>query len=633
MTDQPRWALSLLGRPKLTDGKGREASLPRKAFVMALRLIIESPTMRLDRDAVASFLWPHNALDSRQGNLRALIKRVRSAQANAGVHPLLIEGQYLRFDAYAVDCDVYEAMRAIKSEDAQALARLAPALTRPLLEGCDDDAPEGWLWLKECRANLLADYKSFARRVLTTEVQAGQVDAKDRLAKSLIGLDATDEAAYRALMRRAAASGDLTEARAVYDQLSQALRRECARGPSDETRQLRDSIVAPSTSMPKLAPPMVLVSRKLPPLLLAPTQLIVDGSADAREYRTLVDDLAALLWKARTVRVAMSDQAPTGADLTQTYRLTVSLRRTGRCIVTTRLGYEATGEIVWTDSHAIAHEIYDDVLIRIAAPLLTRLERHQVELCDTAVEGDLSSFVLIAKANRDLASGDLPSLRRARRRFRQAMQTDKKSARACAGAARTFWLEWVLRAGPDPALLDVAEDLARKAVAIDPDSYLGHRELGMIASYRRRPDAALKNLRCAVRLSPETAMLRLDFADALVSFGAHEEALREIAAAERGGGPLDDISAWIVGTGLYMIGDYRQALGKVAEMNNSDLAWRVRVMCHGMLGEREQARQVVAKAKEFHPDFNMESWMKISPISQKIDRDHVLEGMRRAGLK
>jgi len=51
-----------------------------------------------------------------------------------------------------------------------------------------------------------------------------------------------------------------------------------------------------------------------------------------------------------------------------------------------------------------------------------------------------------------------------------------------------------------------------------------------------------------------------------------------------------------------------------------------------MLGQGEEARMAAAKSRDFNPDFDPESWSRICPISRTLDRDHILEGFRLAGL-
>lgn len=554
MVKSAGWALNLFGRPKLTDANGREANLPRKAFVLALRLVEDAPSMRLGREAASAFLWPRSERGQRQANLRALAKRVRAAQAALAASPVVFTSSDVSFDASAGVCDILELRKILKAEDAGALGERSETFSRPLLEGFDDEPLDVRLWIGERQARISSDIAALETRT-----------------------------------------------------------------------EKRKPVSAPPRSI--ATPTLALATAFLaPPLLFTPPQPICDAPELGLAFPTLVDDLVALLWKARTVRVALRDRVSDGED--PVYRLDLRLRGANVPILASRLVHSRSGEIVWADRVPLDASAYEATLMGLTLCWLGSIERHQIAVSAGAAEGELSPFVLVAKAERDLGNGDLPSLRRARKRFRLALHSGAKSARAFAGAARSFWLEWVLRAGPDPSLLDVAEDLARKAIATDPDSFVGYRELGMIASYQRRPDAAQKSLDSAAALSPHNVPLRFDLADVLMLSGAHVQALEAVEAlADQG-----DFALWTLATGRYMVGDYQGALRTIEDMKFPEPAWRARLASLGMLGRRDEAARVAAEAREFHPDFKLEVWLETFPIARRIDREHVREGFARSGF-
>lgn len=623
--------LSLFGAPRLTDAEGREVALPKKAYLLALRLVEERLGMRLDRDVAAQFLWPEHDLDGRRANLRTLLKRIRAAQAAAGVAPIVIAARWVAFDASAVDCDAAAAFAALRGRNVVELARLAQTASRPLLETGDPEFVETTVWLWDVRSRFVADFIRLGRAALSASALERAPEARRALALGLIALDSCDELAYRALMSAAAARGDSDEALASFDQLTGQLRRRDGRLPSPETCALRDRLAAPREQTAELSVAALRPSApdRLPPLLL------VSGRALAAtdSFPRLADDLGAQLWRGRSVRVAVCDPATPSPDpcAQNVYRVHVSQRQAA-ALATIRLTFEGTQEIVWAHSYALTHETADAVVATATAAMLDRVERHQIDLSEAAGESDPSTFLMLAKANRDLKRADLPSIRRARRRFRDVFKQDECCARAYAGAARGYWLDWLMRAGPDQLLLDSAGALARKAVEIDPDDPFGHREMGMVASYRRRHQEALTSLERAVALAPEHPGIKLDMADALFSCGARREAMRQIEAAERAGSGGDDIASWMIATGLYLDEQYAAALEKLSTMQAQDSTWRLRLLCHAQLGQHEKTRLAVVKTLEFQPDFDPESWARVCPISEPADREHILDGLRIAGL-
>lgn len=552
MDSKAGWALNLFGRPQLIDAWGREANLPRKAFVLVSRLIDEAPDMRLDRDEAAAFLWPCSHRSQRLANLRALGKRVRAVQLAAGSSLLVFDSDHVAFDAAGGVCDVLELRRALKTGNMAELAARRPALDRLLLEGCENETPDLPFWLSDRRWKLIA--------------------------------------AAAALSSAAAESPDRGQA----------------------------------TTTPA-APGMSAKRPSVSPLLVAPLAPDCNSPELALAFPTLVDDLAALFWKARAVRVALRDG---GASDEPAYRLDLYLRNPESPQLGCRIVHAPSGEVVWSERAALDPSAHEDVLHRLAQAGLVCIERREIAVSAGVAENELSPFVLVAKAERDLECGDLPAVRRARRRFRTALQSGPGTARAYAGMARSYWLEWVLRAGPDPTLLEIAEDLARKAIAADPECPDGFRELGMIASYRRRPETALKFLERAMNMAPENLALRFDWADAAISSGAHAEALASVEGVRSEA----DFAAWVVATGKYLRGDYESALRLIEQMQNPLPAWRARLMALGMAGKRGEAEVAARQAREFHPVFNLDTWLRTFPISNRRDREHIEEGFHRAGF-
>ncbi|MGO9741964.1 MAG: hypothetical protein ACLPN5_10715 [Roseiarcus sp.] len=578
MVSGSRRSLQLCGRPGLSRSDGREVSWPKKAFLIALRLILEAPEAGLERSDLASFLWPHHGPERRAGNLRALLKRIHAAQADTGTFPLVEDAGRVRFDASAVDCDLVELQRAIASGDIGELARTAPTAARPLLEGFDDSGPGAGAWLAERRAGLAAD---FAR--------AAGADPKALEPLARVGLD---EGA----------------------------------GPAAPPFDF-----AP----PRWRRPAPARIRRPLPLLLAASRIVVDPRLDPAPFRALVDDLVVRLWRTRTVRVAVRNRRNSGLDEppAPTYRLRTSVSDAGGLRLGARLTSEPSGELVWAAAFALDFDRYDLTLASLVSAALSRLERHVVDRESGGGGADPSSFVLVARAFRDLERADLASLERARRRFHAALSGDGSYARAYSGAARSYLLEWLLRSGADPSALEIAEDCARRAIAIDSDDFFGHRELGLVDSFRRRPDAAQRRFERALELAPEHAGLRSDYAAVLIFSGAPDEGLRQADIADELGGASNDVGAWNRANGHLSIGDCRAALAAAHRMRSPNAAWRLRLVCHSLLGEIDEARRIAAAGlAAIEPDFSLDRWARLVPYARQEDIQRMIEGFRLAGL-
>ncbi len=77
------------------------------------------------------------------------------------------------------------------------------------------------------------------------------------------------------------------------------------------------------------------------------------------------------------------------------------------------------------------------------------------------------------------------------------------------------------------------------------------------------------------------------------------------------------------------------ALAREAIRHRGDLtgAYRVLAVSAGMSGDREKAQMALAELRRTQPNISL-AWIETQlPWSNDADREHYLEGLRRAGLE
>src|SRR6185295_8361657 len=89
---------------------------------------------------------------------------------------------------------------------------------------------------------------------------------------------------------------------------------------------------------------------------------------------------------------------------------------------------------------------------------------------------------------------------RARGYYRKALELDPAFARAYAGLAMTYAMDYRLREPADPGLLARAFELAQSAREIDPDIAEVHWAIGFVHAQGRRHDQAIAALSRAIEL-------------------------------------------------------------------------------------------------------------------------------------
>ncbi len=200
----------------------------RRAEELVQLLALVGGRRLLLRDQVIDALWPHLDVQAGGANLRKAAHHVRQALDNQDA-VALHGGQVALLPDRPVECDAeaFEAAAeaALAGTDPDACAAAAALYTGTLLPDLPYEE-----WTQEPRARLRSRCAELLRRTEDWE--------------RLVGVDATDEAAYRELMRSALENGSRPAAIRWYGRLKDVLRRELRIAPDARTQALYDECVA-----------------------------------------------------------------------------------------------------------------------------------------------------------------------------------------------------------------------------------------------------------------------------------------------------------------------------------------------------------------------------------------------------
>ncbi|MFJ6674177.1 BTAD domain-containing putative transcriptional regulator [Actinosynnema sp. NPDC091369] len=193
-----------------------------------VKLLAVAPEHRLHREQVMDRLWPDLPVEAAGANLRKAVFYARRALGRADA--VQCEGRLLTLwpgGVLDVDLDRFEraADAALASGDAARCALVAADYRGGLLV---DDRYE--CWVAEPHEKVEGRYAALLRA-------AGDWER-------LLELDATDEQAHRAVMRRHLAAGRRGEALRQFERLRRTLRERIGVGPDAETLALYESALA-----------------------------------------------------------------------------------------------------------------------------------------------------------------------------------------------------------------------------------------------------------------------------------------------------------------------------------------------------------------------------------------------------
>ena len=184
----------------------------------------------------------------------------------------------------------------------------------------------------------------------------------------------------------------------------------------------------------------------------------------------------------------------------------------------------------------------------------------------------------------------------------------------------------------------IAEKAALEAIRIDREDPWAHLALGYIRLVARRFDDSLAAFELALRLNPNFSPAQGFYGLALSYCGRWKDADVAASRAIRLS-PRDPFS-----TIYYGIDAYAQYLGRnypiaiqlarEALRQRADFvgAHRVLVAAAGMAGEADVAKSALQELRRAQPNVSL-AWIRDQlPFQHDADREHYLEGLRRAGL-
>jgi tetratricopeptide (TPR) repeat protein len=143
-------------------------------------------------------------------------------------------------------------------------------------------------------------------------------------------------------------------------------------------------------------------------------------------------------------------------------------------------------------------------------------------------------------------------------------------------------------------------------------------------------EEGVESLRTATQLGPHSADSLFHYGDGLVHLGEMQEARRVMDSALSLNPLAPDVYHWVSATADYFLGDYRSASEGLRRMENRESAARVVAAVEAMNGNLEEAARFRDIFLAGHPGFRLEDYM--FPQRRPEDREHILEGLRRAGF-
>jgi len=250
---------------------------------------------------------------------------------------------------------------------------------------------------------------------------------------------------------------------------------------------------------------------------------------------------------------------------------------------------------------------------------------------------NLDAYLKLLQAYEHMNGMNKDKIALARPLVEEALALDPGNANAYAALAHVTILEVYLGASKSPReSLDRAEELAKKALALDDSNFYPHTVLSLTYRFKKQFDKAISEAEKAVALSPNSALAYFMLGAALYGSERFEEAIPYLNKSLRLSPIPIGQCLYILATTYRFLGRYDESIAihkKLLQREPDYLPAHVGLAATYVLaGRQEEARAEAAEVMRIDPQFSLERYTKTAPLRQALI-DQWVEALRKAGLK
>jgi adenylate cyclase len=365
------------------------------------------------------------------------------------------------------------------------------------------------------------------------------------------------------------------------------------------------------------------------------TNDIITGLSKFRELLVIASNTV-FTYKGKPVKVQRLSQ-----ELDVRYVLEGSVQKLGAKVrINAQLIDATTGHHLWAERYdrdlRDLFNLQDEIvqtIIRTMAVEIDEAERTRAMGKDT---GNLKAYDYLLRGKGLFFQRTRSANREARRMFEEAVKIDPRYASAYAGLGATYvvlmalgWTEF-----PNQAL-GKAHDLARKALSLDESNAWAHALLGNVFIYQTQYDLAVSELQRAIELNPNDANSYRLFGMVMLWSGKLDDAVQALQITLRFDPNTTPGSFMLLGLAYYLKGQYEAAIGVLERglIRRPDFPG-IRIglaASYAKAGRLEEAKREADAVLRLNPFFEVDSYGTV--FRNPADRNKILEGLRKAGLK
>jgi TolB-like protein len=330
-------------------------------------------------------------------------------------------------------------------------------------------------------------------------------------------------------------------------------------------------------------------------------------------------------------------------ELGVNYVVEGSVRRGGdRVRITAQLNDASTGSHIWAERYdrelADVFAVQDEITEAIVAAIEPQLYAAEDFRARRKAPDSLDAWDLVMRAFSHYWRVTRQDNMAAQALLEKAVAIDPNYGQALGvlATSHTFGahMGWEDIAATEP----IVEQAAQAAIRADGEDPWAHHALGSVYLFARRFDDSLAEFEMALRLNPNFSLAQGYYGLTLTYCGRWEEGSLAAGRALRLS-PRDPFSAIYNGVAAYaqFVGrnyDEAMRLARDGIRLRGDFvgAHRVLTAAAGMAGQREVATAALQELRRAQPNVSLAWIAREMPIQEGAQREHYLEGFRRAGL-
>jgi adenylate cyclase len=349
-----------------------------------------------------------------------------------------------------------------------------------------------------------------------------------------------------------------------------------------------------------------------------------------------------LFYKGKPLKVKQVSE-----ELGVRYVLEGSVHRSGdRIRINAQLIDALTGRHVWAERYdrdlTDLFALQDEITMRILRATQVKLTEGEISSAYSKYYKGKQGFdcmLKIMEATEYIGRFTIEDSNVARRLIEEAISMCPENPVGYARLSYVYLNDyWLGNTNSPRETLEKAEELVKKALAIDDSIPIAHIMLCVVYYRKRQYDKAIAEAERAVALDPSGWGSYSVYGDALLTAGRPKEAIPMFQKAIRLNPNAMSITFVLLGNAFRMAGRFEEAVSaykKGLQRAPDSIPAHINLgTTYSLMGRDNEARAEAEEVLRINPKFSLDYFAKTStPLKDQSEIDKVVNAMRKAGLK